>query len=311
MNIAFMGTPDFAVPCLEILIKNNYNITAVVTQPDKPVGRSGQLVFPPVKDFASKSGINVYQPEKVKNAEFIEFLKTLDLDLIVVVAFGQILPKAILDIPKLGCINVHASLLPKYRGAAPIQWSIINGDTVTGITTMYMDEGMDTGDIILKKETNINDEDTSESLFNRLSIMGSETLIETIELINKGTVPRVQQDSNLATYAPMISKEFGQIDFSKSATDIRNIIRGTYPWPGAYSFYKGKRLKIFEANIVKGNFKGDVGEIVEVLKDSITIKCGQDAIRIFEIQMEGSKRMSVKEYLSGHTVGINEILGEN
>jgi len=303
-----MGTPDFAVPSLEILIKNNYKVVGVVTQPDKPVGRSSKLIFPPVKEVALENNITVYQPEKVKNNEFIDLLKGIEPDLIVVVAFGQILPKSILDIPKLGCINVHGSILPKYRGAAPIQWAIINGEKITGVTTMYMDVGMDTGDMILKKEIKILKDDTSEVLFKKVSNIGAEALIETIKLIEKGNVLRIPQDNSSATYAPMLKKESGIIDWTKSANEIVNFIRGTYPWPGSYSYYNGNRMKIFNIEYENSNFDAKIGQIVEVTKDSIIVQCGKGSVLIKEIQFDGSKRMTVKDYLIGHTIQKDVVL---
>ena len=303
-----MGTPDFAVPSLEILIKNNYKVVGVVTQPDKPVGRSSKLIYPPVKEIALKNNILVYQPEKVKNNEFIDLLKDIEPDLIVVVAFGQILPKSILDIPKLGCINVHGSILPKYRGAAPIQWSIINGEKITGVTTMYMDVGMDTGDMILKNEIPICDDDTAEVLFDKVSDIGAEVLVEKIKLIEKGNVLRIPQDNSLATYAPMLKKESGIIDWTRSSNEIANFIKGTYPWPGAYSYYNGNRMKVFKIEYENKNFDAKVGQIVEVTKDSIIVQSGDGLVLIKELQFDGSKRMTVKDYLIGHTIQKGIIL---
>lgn len=302
LNIVFMGTPHFAVPCLEALIENNYNVSAVVSQPDKPVGRGGKISFPPIKELALSHNIKVYQPEKVREPEFIETLKRIKPDLIVVVAFGQILPVDILNIPLLGCINVHASLLPKYRGAAPIQWSIINGESVTGVTTMYMDKGMDTGDTILKRELEIGGEQTGEELFNDLSNLGAKALIETIKLIENKTAPRNVQEHELATYAPMLKKEDGLIDWNKSAKEIKNIIRGTYPWPGAYTFHNGQRMKVFSVSIDPKNTDHSPGTIVNIDKEFIYVQTGDGIIIIKEIQFDNSKRMTVKDYIVGHSI---------
>ncbi|MDP4268347.1 MAG: methionyl-tRNA formyltransferase [Bacteroidota bacterium] len=308
MNIVFMGTPDFAVPCLETLIKNNCNVRGVITQPDKPIGRSGKLTYPPIKEFALKFNLKVYQPEKVKNSEFIETLKKINPDLIVVVAFGQILPLEILNIPKLGCINVHASLLPKYRGAAPIQWSIINGEKITGVSTMFMDKGMDTGDIILTKEIEIGDSETSEELFEKLSKLGAEALIETIQQIQSGNAKGIKQDNNIATYAPMLNKEDGNINWELYAIEIKNFIRGMYPWPGSYTFYKGNRMKIFDVEIIDKNTDAQPGTIIDVDKNSIYVQTGNGIIKINQIQFDGSKRMCVKDYFLGHSIDRGNIL---
>lgn len=307
-----MGTPDFAVPCLNALINNKYNIVGVVTQPDKPVGRSGKLTSPPVKELAVQNSIKVYQPAKVREPEFIETLKAIQPDIIIVVAFGQILPLDILNIPKLGCINVHASLLPKYRGAAPIQWSIINGETVTGVTTMYMDKGMDTGDTILKEEIQIGQDETSDQLFDRLSQLGSKLLIETITQIEAGVAPRFPQDNNNATYAPMLKKEDGLIDWSKSGQEIKNFIRGMYPWPGSFTYYKGSRMKVFNVEVENRNSNEKAGTILGADKEWLFVQTGEGMVKICEIQFDGAKRMLVRDYLVGNKFETNIILdGDN
>jgi methionyl-tRNA formyltransferase len=240
---------------------------------------------------------------------FINTLKNLAPDLIVVVAYGQILPKEVLDIPRFGCINVHGSLLPKYRGAAPIQWAVINGDKATGITTMYMNEGMDTGDMILKRETVIDENDTAGTVFERLSSIGSDLLIETIKLVELGKAPRIPQDETNATKAPMLKKEIGCINWSKSALEIRNLIRGTNPWPTAYTFYKNEKFKIFNADIINSdNENAAPGTIINVTKDSIIVQTGHNELSINEIQTENGKRLDVKSYLVGHKIDIKEIL---
>ncbi|NLM43296.1 MAG: methionyl-tRNA formyltransferase [Clostridiales bacterium] len=310
MRIVFMGTPDFAVPSLKALYNKSYDICAVVVQPDRPKGRGKKMVYPPVKKAALDLGLQVYQPERIKDPEFIKIIKDLEPDVIVVVAFGQILSKEILDLPPLGCINVHASLLPKLRGAAPINWSIINGDKVTGVTTMYMDEGLDTGDMILKKQIEIDDEINAQELHDRLSLLGAETLIETLENINMGKIIRIKQNEEEATYAPILTKDIGKIDWSLDCRKIKNLIRGTYPWPSAFSYYEEKMFKIFKADIIdKEKRNHQYGVITEVNKDNIIISCGKGFLRVTEIQFENQKRMDVEAYLRGHKINKNAILG--
>lgn len=309
MKVVFMGTPEFAVPSLRVLLENNHDVIAVITQPDKPKGRGHKLAAPPVKELAVSKGIAVYQPKRIKDREFVDILKALAPDIIVVVAFGQLLSKEILDIPHFGCINVHASLLPKYRGAAPINWSIINGDKLTGITTMFMDIGLDTGDMILKKEIEIIDEYTAEELHDRLSELGAEVLSDTIKLIEEKRTPRTVQDAAASTYAPMLTKALGKVDWSKSATSIRNLIRGVTPWPGAYTDYNGKVMKIFCTEVMENNsINDDYGMIFDITKDSIMVKCGSGSISIKELQFENEKRMSVESYMRGHNLDKGTIL---
>ncbi|MFZ5352632.1 MAG: methionyl-tRNA formyltransferase [Bacillota bacterium] len=309
MRIVYMGTPDFAVPCLDILIKNKYDVCAVITQPDREKGRGKKLAPPPVKVLAESCNIPVYQPVKVKTPEFVEVLKQLAPDLIVVVAFGQILSKDILDIPAHGCINVHASLLPKYRGAAPINWSIINGEKLTGVTTMYMDVGLDTGDMILKRELEIGDNQTFIELYEELSYLGSQLLLDTIKLIERGTAPREKQNDSEASYAPMITKQLGRIDWSKDAVSIKNLVRGTQPWPGAYTAYEGKTFKVFECEVIDNTRKNDdFGHITEAGKYGLVISCGVGSVRIRELQFENEKRMSVEAYLRGHNINVGSRL---
>lgn len=304
-----MGTPDFAVPSLEALYNNGYDICAVISQPDKPKGRGKKLVAPPVKDAAQNMGLKVYQPERIKNPDFIRLVRDINPEMIVVVAFGQILPKEILDIPAYGCINVHASLLPKLRGAAPINWCIINGDKVTGITTMYMDAGLDTGDMIIRKSIEINEEENAKDLHDRLSFLGAETLIDTVELVFLGKAARIKQNHEDATYAPILTKETGKIDWSLDAIRIRNLIRGTYPWPGAYSYYDGNMFKIFTADTLDEDvLNSDWGKIHKVYKDCFIVKCGKGCLKVKEIQFENQKRMSVDAYLRGHSINEGVIL---
>ncbi len=316
MKIIFMGTPEFSVPCLEMLVKKGYDVIAVVTQPDKPVGRKQSVaVFPPVKEAALKLGItNVLQPEKVRTGEFINKLKELAPDLVITIAYGKILPGEVLEIPPLGCINVHGSLLPKYRGAAPIQWAIINGDSISGITTMYMDAGMDTGDMLLKKEVEITEDMTYRELYEKLEILSAEVLADTLAELQKGTLTRVRQNSAEALTVPMMKKEMGLIDWSKSAGEIHNLVRGTDPWPGAYTFYRGGRLKIWKTAVIKENdpaldglVKSAPGKIVKIMKDSLVAATGDGFLRILQVQFDSSRKLPVSE--CGHNMDEGEIFG--
>lgn len=309
MRVVFMGTPDFAVPCLKVLLEQKHDIAAVVTQPDRAKGRGNKLTPPPVKVLAEEAGIPVYQPERIKTAEFTDILRNLKPDAMIVVAFGQILSQEILNIPKFGCINVHASLLPKYRGAAPINWCIINGEEITGVTTMYMDKGLDTGDMIIKKELQIGKDETAGELHDRLMQLGASVLSETMELLAAGKAPRTPQDNAAATYAPIMTKALGKVDWSKGAQEIRNLIRGTYPWPGAFSSYGGRIFKIFGAEIQGPGVKHEnPGKISKVDKESILVDCGVGSLRITELQFENEKRMSVEAYLRGHEINAGTIL---
>lgn len=307
-RVLFMGTPDFAVPCLKQIIDDGYDVVGVVTQPDKPKGRGHKMVPPPVKETAVENGIAVFQPETLKNLAFAEELKRLNPDIIVVVAYGKILPLYMLEYPKYGCINVHASILPKYRGAAPIQWSIINGEKTTGVTTMYMEEGLDTGDMLLKTELNIGDDETYGELHDRLSVLGGNLLSETLTQIFNGSVIREKQDDGSSCYAPMISKETGHIDWSKSAGEIKNLMQGLNPWPMAYSLYKGIPLKLISCKVVN-KASGKCGEILSADKNGILIACGDGkGILVKDIQMQGSKKMDVSSYLNGHEIEKGIIL---
>ncbi|BAK81060.1 methionyl-tRNA formyltransferase [Candidatus Arthromitus sp. SFB-rat-Yit] len=301
-----MGTPEFAVDTLEMLV-NNHNVLGVVTQPDKPQGRGYKLKSSPVKEIALKYNLDVYQPDKIKgNIDFIDKIKSMDLDLIIVVAYGKILPSDILNIPKFGCINSHASLLPRHRGAAPINFSIISGDNKGGITTMFMDEGLDTGDIIEKYEVKIDENMTAGQLHDKLKVISSEGMKDTLKKIKNGTIRRQKQDDSQSTYAPMLTKEFGHIDFSKSAKDIVNLIRGLNPWPVAYCLYEEKKIKIYEAKNVsftEDKYKNsDYGQIVKVDDEGILVKCGRGFILITIIQFESKKVMSIKSFLNGNII---------
>ena len=314
LNILFMGTPDFAKESLEAVYNAGYNILGVVTNPDKPKGRGMKMIASPVKQFAIENNIPIYQPIKIRNnEEFIKEIKELNPDIICVVAYGKILPKEILDIPKYGCINVHGSLLPKYRGAAPIQWAIINGEKTTGITTMYMDIGMDTGDMILKEEVEIGEDETTGELWERLSKIGGTLLVKTINLIEKGKAPREKQGEDY-TVAPMLSKEMAQIDWNKKTSkDIKNLVRGLDPIIGAYTFINNKKIKIWKVNIIsneefaiKFNIEVQKYKNGEVLlandKQGLFIKANDAIINVIELQAENSKRMNAKDYLRGNRI---------
>ncbi len=309
MKIVFMGTPDFAVPTLKALYNEGYDVSAVFSQPDKPKGRGYKLTPPPVKICADENGTPVFQPNSLKKGdeaeEAIKTLKSIQPDFIVVVAYGKILPKEVLEIPKYACINVHASLLPKYRGAGPIQWSVLNGENETGITTMLMGEGLDTGDMLLKASTPIGKNETASELHDRLSLMGAELLIKTLKEFDS-IVPQMQNEAE-ATYAPMLSKELCAIDFNKSSDDIHHQIMGLSEWPCATAFIKEKRIKIYKSEIVSHNDKNTIaGEIIN--EKDLTIACSTGSIRILELQAEGSKRMKASDYLRGNPVEKHEIL---
>lgn len=302
MRVIFMGTPDFAVPSLEALL-TKHEVVLVVTQPDKPKGRGKKMVPTPVKACALEHSIPVLQPEKVKEPEFVEQLRSYEPDLIAVTAFGQILSEPILEMPKYGCINVHGSLLPKYRGAAPMQWSIIDGEKVTGITTMYMAKGLDSGDMLLKAEVEITDEDTFATIHDKMAVTGANLLLDTLDQLEAGTLERIPQDHDAATYAPMITKETGHIDWSKNRQDIINLIRGLNPVPAAYTIYEEEVLKIFGASLsdVQADSAAN-GEIVAVVKKGFVVKCGDGCLLITEVQACGGKRMMTDAYLRGHAM---------
>lgn len=310
MKVVFMGTPDFAVPTLEALIDSNHEVVSVITQPDKPKGRGNKVIYTPVKEVALKHDIPVFQPKKVREPEFVAQLEEMKPDVIVVVAFGQILPKSILDLPQYGCINVHASLLPKYRGAGPIQWSIINGEKETGITTMHMDVGLDTGDMILKEVVEISEDDTGGTLHDKLMQVGGKLLIKTLGQLELGIAPREKQDDAASSYAPMLEKCMGNIDWNKDAIEIELLIRGLNPWPSAYTYLHGKLLKIWSGRVISNYYPGNVGEIVDIIKnEGVVVKCGVDNLLLSEIQLQGKKRMMTDAFLRGYEVEIGEVLG--
>ena len=303
-----MGTPEFAAPSLKTLIAAGEDVAAVVTQPDKPKGRGKHLSPPPVKELALKYNIPVLQPEKIRDEAFINIIQKLRPDIIVVIAYGKILPKAILDIPPKGCINVHASLLPKYRGAAPINWAIINGEKETGITTMLMDEGMDTGDILLTERVEIQDNDTTDSVYEKLKDIGANLLIKTISGLKKGMGRTIDQDDSYATYAPMLKKEDGRIDWAIKPEEIRNLIRGMYPWPGAYTRWEGKQLKIFKAQVAsEERTSEEPGVIIKTSTDGIYVATGAGILLITELQPENKSKMSASEFIKGYKIGKGQI----
>lgn len=303
MKIIFMGTPDFSVPTLDAIKKDGNEIVLVVTQPDKKKGRKGILTPPPVKEWAVKNNISIFQPVKLREKQNIEELEKYEADVIVVAAFGQILPKEVLDMPKYGCINVHASLLPKYRGASPIQWAILNGDDETGVTTMQMDIGLDDGDILLQKKVPISSEDTGGSLFDKLSKVGADLLIETLHRIEKNDIVRIPQDDEKATHVGLIKKDFGILSFDEENKYILNKIRALNPWPSAFTFYNDKMVKIWKAKSVSFNNKGyEYGDLVVENKDELLVVTRNGAISILELQEEGKKRIKAADFLRGHKI---------
>jgi len=300
MNIVFMGTPEFALPTLEKLIASGHSVIAVVTQPDRPKGRGQGLTASPIKILARKSGIDVLQPEKAGAGEFIETLRDLAPDLIVVVAYGQILKSEVLQIPRLFCMNLHSSLLPKYRGAAPINRAIIEGEKETGVTTMKMDSGMDTGDILLVRKTEIADSDNAQTLHDRLAEIGASLALETIQQLEAQTLTPVPQDDDKATYAPKLKKEDGLIHWEKDAVSLRNLVRGLEPWPGAFTFFQSKRLRLCAVETILGEDGDTPGEVARITDHGIEVGTGRGRLVITQLQPEGKKRMSAKSFLAGH-----------
>lgn len=308
MKLVFMGTPDFAVPCLEELINAGHEIIGVFTQPDKPVGRKRVMTPPPVKVCAEKNGITVYQPDSVRTEEALSLMKELNPDCVVVVAYGKIIPSEMLKLPKFGFVNVHGSLLPKYRGAAPIQWSIIDGETKTGVTTMQMDDGIDTGDMLEVLETEIGENETAGELFDRLAEMGGKLIVSTLSKLEKGELTPIPQDHEKSNYAKIISKEMALIDFNMSAENVFNLIRGFNPWPIAYTIIGDKRLKVFAAEKI-GSVNGKAGEVVSS-DGTLTVAFGDgNGLKFTDVQLEGSKRMSATEMLKGRPIGKGTVLG--
>lgn len=305
MRVIYMGTPDFAVGCLEEIIKAGHEVVLVVTQPDKPKGRGKSMQFPPVKECAIAHGIEVYQPTKIREQQSIEFLTKYKPDIIVVAAFGQILPKEILDLPEYGCINVHASLLPKYRGAAPIQWAVINGEEKSGVTIMKMDEGLDTGDIISREIVVLDKDQTGGSLFERLAETGAKLCVKTMEDIKNGTATYTPQVDEESTHTTMIHKGLGKIDWTKSAKEIERLIRGLNPWPSAYTYLDGKTLKIWKAALSDKDIKAVPGSFFLEGKGEFLVATGEGILSLKEVQMEGKKRMAAEEFWRGyHTESV-------
>lgn len=299
MKVVFMGTPDFAVPTLEALYKE-HDVSLVITQTDKPKGRGKTLTPPPVKVKALELGLEVYQPENINSDESIEKLKSINPDIIVVVAYGQILKEEILNLPKYRCVNVHASLLPKYRGAAPLNWVVINGEEKTGVTIMEMAKGLDTGDMMSKSELVISEDMTAGDVHDKLMYSGSDLLIDTLKKIECGKIEKTPQNDNESTYAPIMDKKLGQIDWNKSAKETKNLVRGTYPWPGAYFKYKDKNVKVLEVDICDKTKDGENGKVVEVNKEGIVVNAGEDCVILKKIQFPGKKAVTIEDFLRGN-----------
>lgn len=306
MKIIYMGTPDFAVPALKSLASSEHEVCAVFTQPDKPRGRKMVLTPPDVKVCAQSLDIPVYQPESMKNGDALEIINKYNPDVIVVAAYGKILPKAVLDAPKFGCVNIHGSLLPKYRGAAPIQQSVLNGDKVTGITTMLMDVGLDTGDILLTEETEIGENETSGELFDRLAELGGKLILKTLSALEKGEITPKKQDESLATHTSKIDKSLCPIDFSKSAFEVHNKVRGLNPWPVATTKICGKNVKVYSTRLCPKS--GTNGEVIST--KPLVVGCGDKSVEILELQPEGKKRMTADAFLAGHKLEIGDIIGQ-
>lgn len=309
MKVIFMGTPDFSVGTLEALVKAGHEVVLAVTQPDKPKGRGKEMQFTPVKECALKYNIPVYQPRRVREPECIEELRKYEADIMVVVAFGQILPKEILEMTPYGCVNVHASLLPKYRGAAPIQWAIIDGEAVTGVTTMQMNEGLDTGDMLLKTEVVIEEKETGGSLHDKLAEAGASLCIATLKALEEETVTPIPQGETTTSYAKMLDKQLGNIDWNQSAVAIERLIRGLTPWPSAYTDWNGKVMKIWDAKVSEGTEGVVPGTIVKVEKDAFYVQTGEGFLQVCELQIPGKKRMDAGAFLRGYQVKEGEILG--
>lgn len=309
MRVVFMGTPDFAVGTLEAIVEAGHEVVAVVTQPDKPKGRGGAMSMSAVKECAIKHGLTVLQPVKAREESFVEELRTYNPDVIVVVAFGQLLPDSILHMPEYGCINVHASLLPKYRGASPIQWAVLDGCEYSGVTTMQMDEGLDTGDILEVAKVKLDEKETGGSLFDRLSVVGAELLVETLKKAESGELHPVKQDDNEATYVKMLNKSFGLLDFTKKPEVLERMVRGLNPWPSAFTHIEGKLLKIWDASVEAADDDKECGSVVTDQKTYFKVKCDGGYLVINELQLEGKKRMKTADFLRGYSVKDNEKLG--
>ncbi|HJF94788.1 MAG TPA: methionyl-tRNA formyltransferase [Lachnoclostridium phocaeense] len=310
MRVIFMGTPDFSVGTLEALVQAGHEVVLAVTQPDKPKGRGGKMQYTPVKEKALEYDIPVFQPVKVREKSCVEKLDSYKADVMVVVAFGQILPREILELTPYGCINVHASLLPKYRGAAPIQWSIIDGETVTGVTTMQMDEGLDTGDILLKTEVPLEPDETGGSLHDKLSAAGAKLCVETLKALEEKTVTPEKQGETPTKYARMLDKELGKIDWTKDAASIERLVRGLNPWPSAYTSWEGKIMKIWSAEVVDRESKAPCGTVAEVTKTDFSVQTGKGLLKVTELQIPGKKRMAADAFLRGYKMETGTLLAE-
>lgn len=310
MKVIFMGTPDFSVGTLEALVEAGHEVVLAVTQPDKPKGRGKEMQFTPVKEAALRHDIPVFQPKKVRDPECMEELRKYHADIMVVIAFGQILPQEILDMTPYGCVNVHASLLPKYRGAAPIQWSIIDGEEVTGVTTMQMDAGLDTGDMLLKTEVKIDADETGGSLHDKLADAGATLCVETLKALEEKTVTPEKQGETPTAYAKMLDKKLGNIDWTMDAVSIERLIRGLNPWPSAYTMWNGKVMKIWRGEVLEASGEQMPGTIVAVSKDSFTVQTGKGQLRILELQLQGKKRMDAAAFLRGYKLEEMMRLGE-
>lgn len=311
MRIVFMGTPDFAVETLEKIIENGYDVVAVVTQPDKPKGRDKKLSPPPVKECALKHNLTILQPQRARDEAFVQELKRYNPDAIVVVAFGQILPESILHMTKYGCINVHASLLPQYRGASPIQWAVIDGCKKTGVTTMLMDEGIDTGDILMVREYELAKKETGGSLFDKLSLLGAELLIDTLKGMETDSIKPIKQDDEKSSYVKMLTKAMGHIDFTKNANEIERLIRGLNPWPSAFTYMNKKMLKIWDADVsedIEVPQNSPVGTAF-ISKEKMYVICGSGFLELKEVQLEGKKRMCIEDFLRGNRIENGMVLG--
>ncbi len=320
MRVIFMGTPDFAVGTLQAIVEAGHDVAAVVTQPDKPKGRGGAVAMSPVKEKALEYRLTVLQPQKARDEEFVDKLRSLEPDVIVVVAFGQLLPASIINMPKYGCINVHASLLPKYRGASPIQWAVIDGCEYSGVTTMQMDTGLDTGDILLSEKIKLEPKETGGSLFDKLSGVGAQLLVKTLECAKNGTLQPIKQQEDGSSYVKMINKSFGLIDFKMPAVNIERLIRGLNPWPSAFTHIDGKMLKIWDADVIttenqkkiqaeNADNKPECGIIISADKKSFNIQCGEGLLKVNEVQLEGKKRMRTEDFLRGYKIEPGQKLG--
>ncbi|RHV86425.1 methionyl-tRNA formyltransferase [Clostridium sp. OF09-36] len=309
MRIVFMGTPDFSVPTLEALVASEHEVVGVVTQPDKPKGRGKEIHMSPVKECALQHNIPVYQPVRARDEAFVDEMRALNLDVMVVIAFGQILPKSLLELPKYGCVNIHASLLPKYRGAAPIQWAVINGDEETGITTMMMDVEMDTGDMLEKTVVKLDPEETGGSLFDRLSLLGGDLILSTLSKLEKGEITPVPQDHEKATYVKKISKSMGDIDWTMDAVSIERLVRGLNPWPSAFTRWNGKMLKIWEAKVLPDpDVKFPCGSVISASDEGLKIQTGAGVLCVTSLQLEGKKRMDTAAFLRGYQVAVGSMM---